>query len=427
MNIVFLTGLYHPRYSAVGKCVKNLAAAMARDHNVSVLSIRQWDSPSDGARGCGGEALLFATTPVDSLKARCQFRMRGDAGASRMAWRALDRGLSAWRYAQRCCTKTAFHESIAHALFKRLEEMPDEPDVLIPCCGMFEHVMACVRYKRKHPAARLAPVLFDQFAFAGTLYRSEFQKRLHRSWNLQVEDTVLAESDKVFTITWEREVERYHPEWLHKVVRIEHPLLVEPRMPSCADGERRAAVFAGSLDMQCRDPEYAIDLFTALRKADAESPTLDFFALGPGAEAVRRREEGSFGAIRWNPPRSSSDIEGVLANAEMLVSIGNKTSDQKPSKQVEYMALGKPIVHIAATREDAALEDLARYPLALTLFEGDDFDVNVARLKSFVRESKGCELSFDEVAGFFPEALPDYVASLIEDAGGGGVFCTPVA
>lgn len=63
MNIVFVTGLYVPRYSAVGKCVKNLAAEMARRHDVTVLSIKQGDSPLSGFYGDGGGAFRIYCQP----------------------------------------------------------------------------------------------------------------------------------------------------------------------------------------------------------------------------------------------------------------------------------------------------------------------------------------------------------------------------
>jgi hypothetical protein len=53
-----------------------------------------------------------------------------------------------------------------------------------------------------------------------------------------------------------------------------------------------------------------------------------------------------------------------------LVNIGNATVAQIPSKVVEYVAAGKPILNVVTREDDSTAEFLKRYPLALTVNVG---------------------------------------------------------
>lgn len=416
MNIVFVTGLYAPRYSAVGKCVKNLAAALGHEHNVCVLSILQADSPASGSRGEGGETLLYACSGVDRAKARVQAHVA--RGSHPGVWHMVDRLLSACNYAGRSFSKGAYGAARTRAYLKALEALPDKPDVLIPCAGMFENVMACVWYKREHPVTTLAPILFDQFAYATSLYRTQFEIKLHRKWNLRVEDEVLAASDAVFTVTWEDHIRQNHARWLSKVHHIEHPMLIPPRgeLERADKPSVRGAVFVGTLDTSECTADYAIEVFCALRAFNVSSLPFELYAPGLGAPAVTAAEKKTPECIITHDVLPTHEMNLVLRCAPVLVSIGGRNTFQKPSKYIEYMAMGKPIIHFACSSDDPTLDDLAHYPLALVLYEADELQQSATKLDAFLKECAGKELSFEEVVQAFPEGIPECVSDVLLDA-----------
>lgn len=420
MNIVFVTGLYVPRYSAVGKCVKNLAAEMARRHDVTVLSIKQGDSPLSGFYGDGGERLEYTASRIDGIKSIAQAKML--ANEHKSLWHLVDRALSAFLYGSRMMSRAAYHHSRSRAYLKALEGLEPKPDLLIPCAGMFENVMACVWYKRNHPEVTLTPILFDQFAYATSLYKTNIEKRIHRSWNLKVEDEVLASSDAIFTVTWDAHIKNAHPRWLSKVHHIEHPMLVPPKLyeESGVDTKKHGAVFAGSLDPTVRDAYFAIEVFRQLHAISPEAPRLEFYALGSGAVLPEAAQAETPSVVVAHRPLLADEMVSVLRNSEILVSIGNKNSFQKPSKHIEYMALGKPIVHFSTIDDDPTVEDFINYPLALVLRESSGYAACAKELNRFLLEVRGREISFTEVEKIFPEGSPAYIASEIAQIAGGG-------
>ena len=59
-----------------------------------------------------------------------------------------------------------------------------------------------------------------------------------------------------------------------------------------------------------------------------------------------------------------------MAEADVLVNIGNRTSYQLPSKVVEYAAFGKPILNFLASPDDSSAVFLSKYPFLLNVWKG---------------------------------------------------------
>ena len=91
--------------------------------------------------------------------------------------------------------------------------------------------------------------------------------------------------------------------------------------------------------------------------------------------------------------------------ADVLVNLGNRMANQMPSKVYEYLGSGKPILHLAANREDPVLPLLARYPLALVRFDADP-----APVARWLSEVRGRRLPYETAAALYPEAAPRRVA-----------------
>lgn len=53
--------------------------------------------------------------------------------------------------------------------------------------------------------------------------------------------------------------------------------------------------------------------------------------------------------------------------ADVLINLGNRSSTQLPSKVIEYVAMGKPILNLVSIEEDSSAGILASYPSALTV------------------------------------------------------------
>jgi hypothetical protein len=156
------------------------------------------------------------------------------------------------------------------------------------------------------------------------------------------------------------------------------------------DGVTRM-VYVGSLYKSLRRPDFLLALFTALTKV-MESKHLELHCLGRTAEC-----DDSF--VRYAPQIGRTIVlHGLVARdaafsaiseATIVVNLGNTNHCQLPSKLVEYMALGKPILNIIQTEADPSLNLLQGYHSALTILASGMFPTieQVQRVVQFIDQA----------------------------------------
>ena len=81
----------------------------------------------------------------------------------------------------------------------------------------------------------------------------------------------------------------------------------------------------------------------------------------------------------------------AIREADFLINIGNDTSYQLPSKIVEYMSSGKPIVNLISSSKDSSLLILSAYPLHINIICNDieKNSNNIFLLEQFIKKSLG--------------------------------------
>ncbi len=420
MRVVFVVDAYFPRYAAVEKCAKNLVDVLLREgHEVTVIAKRYWDSPANHTDELPEDA-IFVSTKLSTVRARVDGHLAEVPGA--FGWRLADRACALVNYAGTLAGRSCAHWDLVDAYREAIEGLGFVPDQLVPCSSPFEGVIACAEYAKQHPNVKLTPVIFDQFADSGTLCKTCFTRELKRKANIAVEREVLEASELVLNVTWEEHVRKYHPNCLDKLVHIEHPLLVRPKENTCPpsreERSRSRVIFAGSLSAGVRDPEFALNLFCRL----GDVAHLDMYVMGSGRDLVQPTSLENPDAVSLLDAVPASEMASLLAKADCLLSIGNTTNDQKPSKVVEYMAMGKPILHICSIAGDPVRGDVAAYPLGCVIEAGEDSVRACETVRAFLERTRGEEMTFDEVEDLFRDENPEAAAERLLRCGGGNLI-----
>ena len=85
-----------------------------------------------------------------------------------------------------------------------------------------------------------------------------------------------------------------------------------------------------------------------------------------------------------------------MLSADCLVNVGNSTSYQLPSKLIEYMATGNPILNISSISDDLSSKMLQNYPGGYnwTLYNDNDNDLDA--LCRFLEACRGQTLSVEQ-------------------------------
>ena len=185
-------------------------------------------------------------------------------------------------------------------------------------------------------------------------------------------------------------------------------LMPNPVTPTDSDipmpKEKINLLFTGWLCSEIRSPKYFLDLARHL------DDRFRIVFMGKECELLRERFDFDTGAEVVTLPNQPYQVAlNAMAGADILINIGNSVPVHMPSKTLEYINAGKPIVNFHKLPDCPTLHYTRRYPLCLNIFEGDDPDP-----EGFIRfclQNRGRTASSVDI----PECTPNYIARTILD------------
>lgn len=157
-------------------------------------------------------------------------------------------------------------------------------------------------------------------------------------------------------------------------LRVIPPLLAPARLGPApafpADGALRL-VFSGNLYARVRTPDFALRLVAALRgRMPGRRLELHFFGNVRQCAASFAPHAAELGrGLFLHGVVERADALCALRDADVLVNLGNRTAYQLPSKTVEYVASGKPVLNLVPGGGDTSAAFFDGYPAALTVAE----------------------------------------------------------
>lgn len=202
-----------------------------------------------------------------------------------------------------------------------------------------------------------------------------------------------------------------------KVHPLPYPKLIEPkRQENCPiqfDPECINLLYLGTVYGDIRKPEV---LFRLFEQALQREPRLRLYVIGKkfGAAADQYLTEYSRklgDALICGHPIPSEQTTDLLLRADILVNMGNTVHNQMPSKLVEYIATGKPILNVSVDRDCNTLPLLKRYPICFQCFPEDaESPVIADELVRFCQRGKGHVLSWNAIENLYDDVKLDRVA-----------------
>ena len=227
---------------------------------------------------------------------------------------------------------------------------------------------------------------------------------------------ILAGHDLILTTPFIRRAldDRGYGRFDHKIAEVGFPM-IEPHtyQPTSddivMDKTKINLLFCGWLYSDIRSPKYFLDIAARLDER--------FCIYFMGKECDKLRERFSFetrAQVITLPQQPYQVALNAMADADILINIGNSVPVHMPSKTLEYINTGKPMVNFHKLPDCPTLHYTKRYPLCLNLWEGDP---NVTRAAAdfidFCTKNKGESVDTASLSAQFPECTPEYIANLI--------------
>lgn len=282
----------------------------------------------------------------------------------------------------------------------------------------FENIRAASQLKQSYPGLHFGIIQFDSYAFNPVEIEkdkktNQFQTRLQEEMNwYESADFIIPTLEMVSTIETS-ELKMYTP----KIHPMGMPNLV-PLVNSDALVLEKAStddihiVYTGMFYEDIRNPTYTLDLFTKVMQKNSR---IKLHLIGSGCEDIlygfKKRVPNQL-LIYGN--QSKEFAQAALNEAALLLNISNKTTSQAPSKIVEYIGSGKPIINVYSVENDVCNNYLENYELAYLLKEkqsisGQDVDA----LLQFCLEHQKSVLPFSQIEEKYAKYSPKtYVSKL---------------
>lgn len=414
-NIVIIVGSYYPNYSAVGKCMGNIADVLSKDNNVTVICEQNLIN-QERTEIHNNQKIIRVFPKKQRSYLIAKEKQKSNKGVIRAYYTLNSKVQRVERVTKRLFSKTSINSEIVSAYLEALLTLDTKPDLVIPTCIPFESVVAALNYKKKYPNTVIIPVLFDLFAGNTNLNYFDFNKKIKWKANLLLEEQMLEQSKAVFFVeNWKDHLNKYFHQHNGKVIQIEHPLLIKPsNIDSDTDNHDNIVhiVYTGVIDIKNRNPEPVLQI---LDKLSSKKIVFDFYGYG-SAESIVRDFTQNHSQFIFHGKVDTKTAERVRQRADVLLSIGNSDYSQIPSKLIEYIASGKLIIHFSIDDNDPAIKLLEQYHNKIIV--SMSHEVEIDKLEKQIFEMYKTKMLYSDIEQIYHQANPEYIAEQLKIRGG---------
>lgn|GEM_PF-3595140 len=165
-------------------------------------------------------------------------------------------------------------------------------------------------------------------------------------------------------------------------------------------------VFVGYFYDNIRNPEFIFDMFTKLK-----NDNIVLHVVGGGAEQIVKQYNEILKNRLVIHGKMPLDIAlNAMLNADILINIGNKISNQMPSKIFDYISTGKPIVNFCKLDDCPTLKHTGKYPLCIDIFESKGLSYEtINQFETFCNRNKGKKIKFNVIKELYYNYTVEYI------------------
>ncbi len=189
--------------------------------------------------------------------------------------------------------------------------------------------------------------------------------------------------------------------------------------------------FIGKFYATIRHPQYLFDLMEALGGTGIVLHIVGpINYMGFDKEYIEKYFTNKIENIRFHGAVPPNEADALLTKADGLVHLGNSVDTAMPSKILDYISSGKPILNICKIPTCPTLSLMERYPIGLTIFEQSDVSDQysvvscrssviseeiVEQVKEFCITNKGKQIPYEQIEKLYPECTIEYVGNQFDE------------
>lgn len=192
------------------------------------------------------------------------------------------------------------------------------------------------------------------------------------------------------------------PSYNARIKEMHLPTLVDKCNHAYLNNNATIVTYAGNFYSEIREPDKVLEILSCLPKG------YSIHLYGNGCRKIIKEKSNLFvnSVLVDNGVVSHEQCDEAIRNSNILINIGNRVTNQLPSKVFEYISYGKPIINFYFHEDDIGLHYLKRYPLCYNLNLSKYTQYDIKQLVIFCEKNKQTTLSFEQAT----ELLKEYRA-----------------
>lgn len=266
---------------------------------------------------------------------------------------------------------------ILNARRRALQFLKDnsDTDIVISVSHPFSSHLIGYAVKKKYPKIRWVMDLGDPFCFLSESQPNNFN--IYNRLNKNIERKFFSQSNFISVTTKETKVEysKLFPENKAKI-KVIPPLInseaknivnIKPKK-SQLNNKKLRLLYIGTLYSGIRHPKKMLDMLDDVRTLLNIDFEIHFYGLVNDVDISNMNRS----YIYFHGGVSHKEALQLMMQADILINIGNSTKFQFPSKLVEYVSTGKPLLNVISNVDDSSLDFLSNYPISKTICMSDE-------------------------------------------------------
>lgn len=402
-SIVVVTNTYYPDSRATTYIAQQLLEHISKSYNIHVFCLNLFNKTFDEPFPCehNGIHIYYAKSPIETKLFKGIFlRIKSKIAINYYHLKY----------------KTKYQYDKLYIYSKQIEKLIKDVNAqTIISVSTPTDIHICTEMAIKNPKELdWIAISFDPHA-----YNSDYSKVLQEKF--KKEEIILYEKAKRIFMLSQSKQDYSHSPLNDKIVFFEIPMEkfdVASTLKSPQNNDLNKSLkmmYIGNLYNKIRNPEYMFRLFKKISDLDFTLYIIGSF-IGWGNE-LQKYQKGLFqefsGKIEIVDRLSRQQSKEYMSNADFLVNIGNTTKNQCPSKVVEYISTGKPIIHFKKTDDCSSMQYLDKYPNVCVIDENISLDANALKLKTFISKNYGNVVSKDILGDLYKENDINYISEIL--------------
>lgn len=411
-HVVFITGSYGKYMSPGGNIASGIVDQLKKRYQVTLITHKEHFDDGDTLAYESTEH-YFIDDNGSCVHNYCVAQKRKCGKCMRVVYDAVlaaKRGCYALSMFLR---RYGYSEKLKRRTVKLLEQINRKKpiDVLIAVSEPHDAVFAALEYKKAHSKCRFFAYQLDRFSNGMSLYKWKIGKKRAIERNVRKELELLSIADRLFVLP---PIKKHYDQvifdgYKDKIEMTEHPLV---RAKAVGRNDCNGTImYAGSFDASLRNPSYWLEMANTAAERQMEFPKTVLYSFGNCEGMIERYLSDHKVDVAQKGRVSYGEVQTEYGKCGYVLIIGNRSSEEVPSKVFDCISYGKPIIFLFYGEDDPVLPYLEEYPLSVCVrMEDGELARNTEKVADFCKANRGKSLDIGTILRSFEKCTPEYVS-----------------